>query len=64
MYSIFIFGQVVRKEYIRYSYSVKSFHKWILICIPLPPGSRNSSGLHKYETKLVENMLYGGRGGL
>jgi len=32
--SIFVFGQVARNEYIRYSYSVKYFYKYIFICIP------------------------------
>ena len=34
IYSIFVFGKIGRNKYIRYSYSVKSFHKCILICIP------------------------------
>ena len=62
IYSIIVFDQVARNEYIWYSYSVKYFYKYIFICIPWPPGSINSSGLHKYETKIVENLLYGGRG--
>ena len=89
IYSTFVFGQVAKNKYIRYSYSVRLggtnkfdicirsgcreriysififseiFYKYIFICIPWPPGSINSSGLHKYETKLVENLFYGGRG--
>ena len=62
IYSIFVFRQVARNEYVRCSYSVKYFYKYIFICIPWPPCSINSSGLHKYETKLVENLHYGGRG--
>ena len=47
-------------QLVRYSYSVKSFNKCILICIPWPPGNRNSSGLYKYEPKLFALWWEGG----
>ena len=50
----------MRNEYIRCFYSMKYFYKYNIICIPWPPGSINSLCLHKYETKLVENLLYCG----
>ena len=62
IYSIFVFVKVTRNEYIRYSYSVKSFYKNILICKSRPTGARNSPRSAQIWIKLVENLLYEGGG--
>ena len=58
IYSIYVFSKLFENDFIWYLYSVKSFYKYIFICIPWPTGSRNFSCLHKYETKLVKILLY------
>ena len=86
IYLIFVFGQVAKNEYIRYSYSVRlggtnildirirsgceeriysifGFSEIFLqIYFYLYSLTTRQYKLHKYETKLVENLFYGGRG--
>ena len=47
----FVFGQVVKNKYIRYSYSVKSFQKGILICRPA-----NNSHLSGIPAEFTKNF--------